>query len=110
MPIVQTLLRASFLLLTTSTILSAQSPDWITGLTKPHDYIQKRVSSYDRSGGNDDFRTIAPGETLTILDEAGPGRITHIWFTFSSDEMYHLKKIVIRMYWDGESTPASKPL
>ena len=87
-------------------VLFAQSQAWLGGLTQPHDYVQKRVSSYDRSGGNEDFRSIAPGETLTILDEAGPGTVTHIWFTFSSDEMYHLKKIVLRMYWDDESTPS----
>src|SRR6516164_9545739 len=79
---------------------------WLSGLAQPHDYLQKRVSSYDRSGGNEDFRTIAPGEILTILDDSGPGIITHIWFTFSSDEMYHLKKLVLRMYWDGEAAPS----
>jgi len=83
-----------------------QSREWLSALTEPHDYVQKRASSYDRSGGNDDFRTVAPGETLTILDEAGPGIITHMWFTFSSDEMYHLKKLVLRIYWDGEATPS----
>jgi hypothetical protein len=106
MHILRTFLRLSVLFLVAAGVLSAQMRDWIAGLTEPHDYAQKRVSSYDRSGGNDDFRTIAPGETLTILDEPGPGVITHIWFTFASDEMYHLKKIVIRMYWDGESTPS----
>ena len=85
---------------------SAQTPPWMTGLTAPHDYVQKRISSYDRTGGNEDFRRIEPGKTLTILDEPGPGILTHIWFTFASDESYHLKKIVLRMYWDGESTPS----
>jgi Protein of unknown function (DUF2961) len=99
-------LRVSALVLLACASLSAQTHDWLTGLTEPHDYSQKRISSYDRSGGNEDFRTIAPGDTLTILDESGPGIITHIWFTFSSDEAYHLKKIVLRMYWDGETTPS----
>src|SRR5271170_3579429 len=106
MHIIHIFRRLSVLFLVASAALSAQTRDWITGLTEPHDYVQKRISSYDRSGGNEDFRTIAPGETLTILDEPGPGIITHIWFTFASDEMYHLKKIVIRMYWDGEPTPS----
>jgi hypothetical protein len=96
---------ATFFLLTCAT-LSAQTSEWLTSLTAPHDYIQQRVSSFDRSGGNDDFRTVAPGEILTLLDEPGPGVITHIWFTFASDEPYHLKKLVIRMYWDNESTPS----
>jgi len=75
-------------------------------LAEPRNYVLKRVSSYDRSGGNADFRTIEPGATLTVLDEAGPGVITHVWFTLADDEMYHLKKIVLRMYWDGEATPS----
>jgi hypothetical protein len=86
----------------------AQSPasSSLSGLTLPHDYVQKRVSSYDRSGGNADFRQIAPGETLTLLDEAGPGTITHIWITIASEEQFHLKKLVLRMYWDGEESPS----
>ena len=98
--------RLALLILMGYGVAYGQSREWTAGLTNPHDYVQKRVSSYDRSGGNEDFRTIPPGETLTILDEPGPGIITHIWFTFSSEEMYHLKKLVLRMYWDGESTPS----
>jgi hypothetical protein len=85
----------------------AQSPgDLLSGLTKPHDYILKRVSSYDRTGGNDDYRPLAAGETLTLLDEAGPGEISHVWITIASDERFHLKRMVLRMYWDGESSPS----
>src|SRR5579862_7500215 len=78
----------------------------LSDLTKPHDYVQKRVSSYDRTGGNDDYRPLAPGESLTLLDEAGPGEISHVWITIASDERFHLKKMVLRMYWDGEATPS----
>lgn len=80
--------------------------DLMPSLTEPHDYILKRVSSYDRTGANADFRQIAPGETLTVLDEAGPGAITHIWITIASPEQSHLKKLVLRMYWDKEPTPS----
>ena len=75
-------------------------------LTRPHDYVLKRVSSWDRTGGNADARKIAPGETLTVFEEPGPGVITHIWFTIASAEKYHLKKIVLRIYWDDEATPS----
>jgi hypothetical protein len=82
------------------------SVDLLSGLTKPHDYVLKRVSSYDRTGGNDDYRPLAAGETLTLLDEPGPGEISHVWITIASDERFHLKKMVLRMYWDGESSPS----
>ena len=78
----------------------------LSGLVSPHDYVQKRASSYDRTGGNDDFYKIKAGDTITLLDDSGPGIITHIWITIASPEQYHLKKLVLRMYWDGETSPS----
>ncbi len=72
-------------------------------------YTQERISSYDREGGNldgDHKHPIAPGETRLIGEVQGPGIITHMWIALSSAESYHLKKYVLRMYWDGESLPA----
>ena len=90
-----------------SSPLFAQDPaGWLSSLPEAKDYIQHRSSSYDRSGGNADARRIAPGETLTLLDEAGPGLISHIWFTIASADPQHLKALVLRMYWDGEVTPS----
>jgi hypothetical protein len=83
----------------------------MSALIAPHAYVQKRISSYDKSGGNADAVGIAPGATATILDEAGPGIITHVWFTIASPENLHLKKLVLRMYWDDEATPSvEKPI
>ena len=94
-------------LLLSATATRSQTPtDLLSELTKPHDYALKRISSYDRSGGNDDYRPLAPGETLTLLDEAGPGEISHLWMTIASDERFHLKRLVLRMYWDAESSPS----
>lgn len=78
----------------------------LANLIAPHDYVQKRVSSYDKSGGNADAIRVKAGSTATLLDATGPGIITHIWFTIASPEELHLKKIVLRMYWDDETTPS----
>ena len=87
--------------------LVSQGPSaLISSLPQAKDYVQKRVSSYDRTGGNADARSIAAGETLTLLDEAGPGLISHVWVTIASDDPNHLKALVLRMYWDGEGTPS----
>src|SRR5882672_3639224 len=84
-----------------------QAPtDLLSELTKPHEYVLKRVSSYDRTGGNDDYRPLAAGESLTLLDESGPGKISHVWITIASGERFHLKRMVLRMYWDGETSPS----
>ncbi|MGH9515381.1 MAG: glycoside hydrolase family 172 protein [Terriglobales bacterium] len=73
------------------------------------DYTQERVSSADPTGGNDDGNwknPIKAGEERTIANLTGPGVITHMWFTIASSEQYHLKKIVLRIFWDGDSLPA----
>ena len=73
------------------------------------DYTQQRISSTDVSGGNDDgdrAHPIKPGETRVIGQVAGPGVITHMWFTIDSPEQYHLKKLVLRVYWDDDPLPA----
>ncbi len=79
---------------------------FLPGLIAQHKYIQKRASSYDRAGGNEDAVKIAPGATATLLDDVGPGIITHIWITIASPEQYHLKRLVLRMYWDDEAQPS----
>lgn len=99
-----------FLIGAFSTVAAQAAMDDPTGmlsdLAKTKSYVLKRSSSYDRSGGNADFRTVAPGESIAVLDEDGPGQISHIWFTIADKEKFHLKKIVLRIYWDGEATPS----
>ena len=90
----------------TGPLFSQDAASWISTLPQAKDYVQHRSSSYDRSGGNGDARTIAPGETLTLLDEAGPGLVTHVWVTIASDDPNHLKALVLRIYWEGESAPS----
>ncbi|MGC2446867.1 MAG: glycoside hydrolase family 172 protein [Candidatus Sulfotelmatobacter sp.] len=87
-------------------LFSQDSSAWLAALPEAKDYVQHRASSYDRSGGNADARAIAPGETLTLLDDAGPGIVSHVWATIASDDPDHLKALVLRMYWDGEATPS----
>jgi len=101
----QLLTGVAFVLISIS-VFAQDSATWLSSLPEPKDYVQHRSSSYDRSGGNADARAVAPGETLTLLDEAGPGLITHVWVTIASDDPYHLKALVLRMYWDGETTPS----
>ncbi|MBV9267180.1 MAG: DUF2961 domain-containing protein [Acidobacteriaceae bacterium] len=86
--------------------LGAQMLSWQPDLTIQQTYTPHRVSSADPTGGNADFRKVDAGGTLTVLDTDGPGTISHIWFTIADREPYHLKRIVLRMYWDGENTPS----
>jgi len=65
-----------------------------------------QVSSYDTSGGNDDRVMIRSGRKATILDVEGPGMISRIWMTIDSRDPYFLRRIILRMYWDGEEHPS----
>jgi hypothetical protein len=78
----------------------------VDGLTHLGDYESRRASSYDRTGANADYRHLKPGETMDLFSEAGPGEIRHVWITMATGEAYHLKKVVLRMYWDGEAEPS----
>lgn len=75
-------------------------------LTRPLGYISQREGSWDRSGGNADLRRIAPGDTLTLMDTAGPAVINHVWMTIASKDPDHLKNLILRMYWDDEESPS----
>jgi len=84
----------------------AQNTHWMPDVTEKQTYTLHRVTSKESTGGNTDYRTVNPGETATLLDADGPGMISHMWFTISDPESFHLKRIVLRIYWDGESTPS----
>jgi hypothetical protein len=69
-------------------------------------YRSLKQSSYDRTGGNADSWPIAPGVTKEVFASEGPGVITHIWFTIAARSRFHLKEIVLRIFWDGEAKPS----
>jgi len=84
--------------------LIAHSP--LAGLATLRDERTKRVSSWDRTGGNADAIPIEGGRTATLADIAGPGSIRHIWFTISAQDPNYLRKVVLRMFWDNEKEPS----
>ncbi len=67
---------------------------------------RRRVSSYDTAGGNYDWWEFEPGQTRTITDIAGPGCIKHVWMTLASHDKYLYRRMVLRMFWDGETEPS----
>ena len=95
-----------FLAMSVSLAAQEQNGGWQPDLTRLQPYTSHRASSSDPTGANADARRVEPGASLTLLDTEGPGKISHLWFTIASDEPYHLKRIVLRIYWDGEATPS----
>ncbi len=88
---------------------SAQSNEGLIGLAKMEQGVKtKRISSYDKSGGNNDrYEHIMPGEKLTLAEIEGSGVINHIWITIAPPPPgLNRNDIVLRMYWDGNDFPS----
>lgn len=81
-------------------------PDELFAQARLRNYKTRRSSSWDRTGGNRDATPVEPGQSTTLLDITGAGVVTHIWFTISSSDPMHLKNLVLRAWWDSESTPS----
>lgn len=69
-------------------------------------FTAHRLSSADPEHKNSDRRPIEPGQTLELGQIQGSGKITHMWFTIWADSPDYLKELVLKAYWDGETTAA----
>jgi hypothetical protein len=69
-------------------------------------YRSLKQSSYDVTGGNSDRWPISPGQTIEVFNQKGAGMVSHIWFTIAAQSPFHLKELVLRMYWDGNEKPS----
>jgi hypothetical protein len=90
-------------------LIQAQPSNLLSGLTTIRtDVRSKRVSSYDKSGGNGDcLNQIKTGESRTIFDVKGAGIINHIWITIAPrPESLNRSDIILKMYWDGNEQPS----
>ncbi len=69
----------------------------------------RRISSNEQPNwqdGNFDMTRLAPGETFELPTLKGPGVITHIWMTSHAGGVNELNALSLRIYWDGDETPA----
>lgn len=83
-------------------------PGSLANLARIRDYQSRRLSSFDRSGGNRDCLLVKPGETATLGTIDGAGVVKHIWMTMMSwpAEEHELRQTVLRVFWDGSATPS----
>jgi hypothetical protein len=72
-------------------------------LARIRNVTTRRVSSWDRTGGNMDFLVVKPGEMVTLADIEGAGCINHIWCTHACEQADYLRRIVLRARWDNEN-------
>jgi hypothetical protein len=75
---------------------------------------RRRVSSWDRTGGNADRLTVRPGETAVLAELEGAGAVNHLWMTVLPEqpdlperrERDFLRRLVLRVTWDGGEHPS----
>lgn len=72
-------------------------------LARLRDVRTRRASSWDRTGGNNDFLVVKPGQTVVLADIEGAGCINHIWCTHMCAQPDYLRRVVLRMKWDHEA-------
>ena len=74
------------------------------------DFHSKRASSWDRSGKNTDWLTIAPGKSANLLTEQGAGCIKHFYWAYIEKEEPNrinlFRGVVLKMFWDGCDKPS----
>jgi len=78
----------------------------LSGIAQIVQAKSKRISSYDRKGGNGDCCYIPAGETFVMAEMKGAGIVKHIWITISCVDPLVRKNLVLRMFWDGCEHPS----
>jgi hypothetical protein len=130
--------QAGLLVLLLLTAAQTTVADSLTELARPQEGRSMRVSSTMRVGevrrggaerkldpkadpkgdleeaSNWDNFQVAPGATHVLMDEQGPGVITHLWLTFLAPEPQgwapqgaaNHQEMLLRIYWDSSTKPA----
>ncbi len=81
--------------------------DGLGRLTVPVGGASQRASSSNENLlKNGDAKSIACGETLVLLEAEGPGEVTHIWNTIGTEDFFHGRSVVLRVYYDGMDKPS----
>lgn len=98
--------RLAGLVFSLSVFLRAQESGPLQGLADLRTVTSQRASSADPTGGNADWIEVKSHATVTLAQIEGAGSIRHLWFTINSPSPFHLRELVLRLYWDGETDPS----
>ena len=79
----------------------------LDALMLPVDGRAVAYTSFDRRFANDDFRPVAPGETITLADHRGAGIVRRWWVTIAPLNNREIQRqLIVRCYWDDETEPS----
>ena len=90
--------------------LAARQAGPMDGIANLQDIRSKRASSWDKSGRNDDWLTLPPGQKADLLTETGAGCIRHFYWAYIELEegrrLNLFRGVVLRIFWDGSEKPS----
>lgn len=103
-------MKKQILVLSVLMLCVALGTQWLSSqtleaITKPQEGRSMRASS-GNPFNNSDAMHFEIGETKTIAELEGPGKITHIWLVPSSQDIRYPRALVLRIYWDGSDVPS----
>ena len=79
----------------------------LDALTRARESRIAHYASDDPRVANDDFRRLAPGDTLTLVDHRGAGIVRRWWLTIAPrNDTAIQRQLIVRAYWDDEATPS----
>src|SRR6185312_16753567 len=89
-------------------LVAAQSrPAIPDSLVLPAQYKAMRQSSHNPDPkSNDDSKHMKAGDTITLMEDNGPGMVTHLWFTIADSEYAFPRLLRLRVYYDGATSPS----
>jgi hypothetical protein len=64
------------------------------------------INDAQRAPWVDQNATLAPGQTLRLLDKTGPATLRYFRFFLPTADVAHLADLNLRVTWDNEATPA----
>ncbi len=79
----------------------------LDSVTRQLDFRAQRSSSANEDlAKNGDARPIPAGQELVLADLEGPGIVTHIWCTIGTEDYFHGRSHVLKVYYDGAERPS----
>lgn len=79
----------------------------LDALVLPRATRSVKYSSFDQRERNDDFRRVAPGETVTLVDHRGAGIVRRWWITIAPRNHQAIQRqLIVRCWWDDEARPS----
>jgi len=87
-------------------LFAAEKPSDFKPLATSIALENQAIYDAQRSAWVNTNATLAPGQTVRLLDRAGPGTLRYLQFYLPTADVAHLTDLTLRVTWDNATTPA----